>query len=619
MNRTALVSSCLVVALTAAPRTQAPAPSHHPIPVFADADRRATLAAAFDAIRAEIPARAAEIGAPGLVWGVVIDGQLAASGAHGVGDVETGAPATEETVFRIASMSKSFTALAILKLRDEGQLSLDDAVVKHIPEFAGVALPTRDSAPITIRHLLTHGAGFPEDNPWGDRQLAQPDETLSRWLRQGIPFSTGPGTAFEYSNYGFALLGRVVANVSRMPYAEYMNTRILRPLGMTSSYWDVKDVPADRLARGYRREDDTWKAEVPLAHGSFGPMGGLHTSARDLAKYVAYQLSAWPARDEDDRGPVRRASLREMQQGHRASGFGVTRNPPGGPLNARAASYGYGLGASQDCNIRFAVAHGGGLPGYGSNMTWLPDHGVGVLVLANVTYAGAGGVARMMLDKLAATGALQPRHLPAAAPLVAARDAIAGLVNGWTDRAMIELAADNLLLDRPLDSRRTEVARLRESLGACRTAGAISAENWLRGAFRLTCDRGWLDVTFTLAPTAPPKVQYLALREGKPLTEPLAARIASLASLASEFRDEVAAETFASDTAARAFAPVAEAMGAQYGVCRVGPTLAGDGTRSARVQFDCQRGSAVAVVAATPDGRIERVSFQPPPGQVCPP
>ena len=96
-----------------------------------------------------MPEAAKRIGAPGLAWGVIIDGELAASGAVGLRDVEANQPATPQSIFRIASMTKSFTALAILALRDEGKLSLDDAVTRHIPEFAGVTLPTRDAPAIT--------------------------------------------------------------------------------------------------------------------------------------------------------------------------------------------------------------------------------------------------------------------------------------------------------------------------------------------------------------------------------------------------------------------------------------------------------------------------------------
>ena len=147
---------------------------------------------------------------PGMAWGIVIDGRVAHINAVGVQNRKTNAPVTANTVFRIASMTKSFTALAILKLRDEGKLSLEDPVAKWIPEFTRMPMPTRDTGPIRIRHLLTHGAGFPEDNPWGDQQLGASDAELTAWLKQGIPFSTAPDTQYEYSNYGFGLLGRIV-------------------------------------------------------------------------------------------------------------------------------------------------------------------------------------------------------------------------------------------------------------------------------------------------------------------------------------------------------------------------------------------------------------------------
>ena len=122
----------------------------------------------------------------------------------------SGARIANDTAFRIASMTKSFTALAVLKLRDEGKLSLEDPVSRWIPEFAGMALPTRDTPPLRVRQLLSHSAGFPEDNPWGDQQLSATDAALDAWLRAGIPFSTPPGTRYEYSNYAFGLLGRIV-------------------------------------------------------------------------------------------------------------------------------------------------------------------------------------------------------------------------------------------------------------------------------------------------------------------------------------------------------------------------------------------------------------------------
>ena len=103
-----------------------------------------------------------------------------------------------DTVFRIASMTKSFTAMAILKLRDEGKLSLDDPVERYVPELKALAYPTSDSPRTTIRHLLSHAAGFPEDNPWGDQQLSVADDQMSAMMRAGIPFSNAPGIAYAY-------------------------------------------------------------------------------------------------------------------------------------------------------------------------------------------------------------------------------------------------------------------------------------------------------------------------------------------------------------------------------------------------------------------------------------
>lgn len=578
-----------------------------PTAVFSDPARRAKLAEAFTAIRDSMPEAARQIGAPGLAWGVIIDGELAASGAVGLRDIAGAQAATPQSIFRIASMSKSFTALAILALRDDGKLSLDDAVSRHIPEFAGVTLPTTDAPAITIRHLLTHSEGFPEDNPWGDRQLAIPEATLSEWLKRGVPFSTTPGTAFEYSNYGFALLGRIVSNVSGIPYGDYIRTRILTPLGMTSTYWDVSGVPAARLARGYRRDGERWVEEEPLAHGSFGAMGGLYTDTEDLAKYVAFMLSAWPPRDGNDAGPVRRSSVREMQQGQRPSGLAVFRTPPDAPLTVRASAYAYGLGSTQDCRFRMTVAHGGGLPGFGSTMQWLPDYGVGVIVFANVTYAGAGGIGRTIIEKLAATGALQPRTLPASVALLDTRSAVTSLVNQWSDAGFEALAAGNLLLDRPLASRRQELTTLRESLGSCAPEGEINAENWLRGSFKLACQRGWLQVAFTLAPTIPPRVQYLSFTEGRTLSPTLSATVGRVASATATAHVDLTG-LLAPTLDAAVVAGQLNAFRASYGTCTPGETVSGDGSRSARVRLSCERGKADLSLRADADGRLERLN-----------
>src|SRR5829696_1169743 len=123
---------------------------------FADPDRRAKLTSAFSEIDRLFVEYATGAHIPGAAWGIVIDGELAHTGVTGYRDVPSKSPVTPDTVFRIASMTKSFTAMAILELRDEGKLSLDDPAEKYVPEMKALVYPTSDSPRLTIRHLLSH-------------------------------------------------------------------------------------------------------------------------------------------------------------------------------------------------------------------------------------------------------------------------------------------------------------------------------------------------------------------------------------------------------------------------------------------------------------------------------
>jgi CubicO group peptidase (beta-lactamase class C family) len=498
-----------VLLLVAAGTQAAPLPPLQ----FSDPARRTKLATAFadiDRLFAEF-AKANHV--PGAAWGIVIDGELAHSGAAGVRDVATNAPADADTVFRIASMTKSFTAMSILKLRDEGKLALDDPAERYVPELKGLRYPTTDSPRITIRHLLTHSEGFPEDNPWGDQQLSESEDGLSRMLRDGIPFSNAPGVAYEYSNYGFAILGRVVSRVSGKTYDEYVSQNILQPLGMTSTTLHPSRVAPNRRAVGYRWEDARWKEEPALPHGSFGAMGGMLTSVRDLSRYVSILLEAWPPRDGPERGPIRRASLREMQQPWRPSGMRVVLDKSTSATHLTSTGYGYGLGVTQTCQYRAMVAHGGGLPGYGSLMRWLPDYGVGIIAFGNVTYTSWNSVVGAAIDHLDRTGGLQPREISPSPALVAARDAVSKLVVRWDDELADKIAAENLFLDRSKDRRRRELEDLRTKVGTCAAPDKFDAvENALRGRWTMSCERGRLEASVTLAPTMPPAVQFLAVR-----------------------------------------------------------------------------------------------------------
>ena len=235
---------------------------------------------------------------PGLVYGIVVDGQLVHVGTYGVQDLESKRPVTRDSLFRIASMTKAFTALTVLKLRDDGRLRLDAPAADYVPELRAWKYPTDDTAADPrARPVEPRIAGFVTDDPWGDRQTPMPEADFTQMLRAGVPFTSAPGTRMEYSNLGYALLGRIITNVSQQPYADTITSTLLQPLGMASSGFDVEKAPPERRALGYRWEDDAWRIEPTMGPGVFGAMGGLQTSASDYAKWVAYLLSAWPARD----------------------------------------------------------------------------------------------------------------------------------------------------------------------------------------------------------------------------------------------------------------------------------------------------------------------------------
>ena len=487
-----------------------------PPPRFADADRALKLAAAFPEVEKLFTAVVEKQHIPGAAMGIIIDGDLVWVKATGLRDVSAKAPSTRDTVWRIASMTKSFTSMAILKLRDEGKLSLDDPASKYVPELANLTYPTADSPKITIRHLLTHSEGFPEDNPWGDRQLARSNATMSEWMRGGIPFSTSPGTAYEYSNYGFAILGQIVERVAKKPYADYVRDNILRPLGMQSTTYSMTDVPADRIAKGYRWNGKMWTDELALPHGAFGAMGGLWTTPDDLARYVAFLMSAFPPRDDPETGPIRRSSAREMQQAARAIPAIASRPTIDAPLELSVPAYAYGLRIAQDCRFTFMVQHGGGLPGYGSLERWLPDYGVGLIAFGNSTYAGFNALFDDALSAMLKTGALKHRVVQPSAALLQAKADVSRLINQWDDALAGRIAAENLFLDQSASERADEIRKLHEQHGACREGEKINAENALRAAWQMPCEKGSLTVRITLAPTTPPKVQFLSIRSVMP-------------------------------------------------------------------------------------------------------
>jgi CubicO group peptidase (beta-lactamase class C family) len=453
---------------------------------------------------------------PGIVYGIVKHGKLAYVSAAGVQDLFEKRPVTPDTLFRIASMTKAFTALSILSLRDQGKLSLDDLAEKHIPEMRGWKYPTTDSPKIRVRDLLQHVGGFVTDDPWGDRQQVLPEAEFTKMIKAGVPFSRTPQMAHEYSNFGYALLGRIVANASGMSYRRYVEKTLLSPLGMTSSGFEVTDAPKERRAIGYRWESDAWSEEPTMKDGAFNSMGGLQVSANDYAKWVAFLLSAWPPRDDADTGPVKRATVREMAQGLNFVTPATRTGASGATACKQAAAYAMGWRVAQDCDLGLTMAHGGGYPGYGSHIMLMPEYGVGVFAMANRTYAGPSAPAWDAAVAMHKAGLLKKRDVPVSAAVAAMHEAARKSYAAGNIGPLNGKLAMNFLMDRSAENWAIEIAKLKRQVGECATVNSFTADTAMSGTYRWTCERGQLDGQVLLAPTTPASIQAWRMRVVQP-------------------------------------------------------------------------------------------------------
>ena len=471
-------------------------------------------------------------GQPAIAYGIVRGGELVH--AAGFGNRSLGGPAPgktapgksvpdERTIFRIASMSKSFTASAILLLRDAGALSLDDPAATYVPALAGWDNGAADAGPLTIRHLLTMTAGFPTDDPWGDRQQGLPLDEFDALLARGVSFNWAPGTRFEYSNLGYAILGRIVTAASGVPYDEFIRSRLLTPLGMSRTGFAAEEFTAADLATGYRRGPDGWQ-EVPFdPYGAFAPMGGVFSCVADLATWSAGFAAAFPPDGAASRAPhpLAAASRRQMQLPQAVTGWRAPDRIPGGPP-AAPSYYGFGLFVDEDPALGRVVSHSGGYPGFGSNMRWHPATGLAVIALGNGTYSAMHSLAELVLGALLIPSAAYhvalapaPVGSPAAAAsatgaggpwpqTLAAADAVNGLLKDWDDVVADALFSENVALDRPYRERLADLALLRGRIGAFDVDAAKPAESdtpaqrrwWLAG------EHGTVAVTIQLNPEA---------------------------------------------------------------------------------------------------------------------
>ena len=564
-------------------------------------------------------------GQPGLAYGIVIGGELVHAG--GLGQRHVGGPPPDAgTVFRIASMTKSFTASAILALRDDGLLRLDDLAGDYVPELRDWPLVSPDSARISIRHLLTMTAGFPTDDPWGDRQQGLPLADFAALLAAGVRSNWAPGTRFEYSNLGYAILGRVITAATGQAYPDHIRHRLLIPLGMTRTGYEAEEfeVPGQHaagpegIARGYRRSPAGWSDVGYDPLGAFAPMGGVFSCVRDLARWVAGFAAAFPPGDDGDEHPVRASSRREMQLPQVLTGWAVPASFPGDGASAPPATYGFGLFVDEDPALGRIVSHSGGYPGFGSNMAWHPATGTGVIALGNSTYAAMAPLAARMLEAVVRQGETSA-HGPVVAlgapgpwpETLAARDAVSRLLRSWDEAEANKLFSPNVALDAPFEERRRRIALVRERIGDFADDPGRPPEFdtpahcrwWLAG------ERGSVQVQIQLNPERPPRVQSLTLAVPPAAGSALCITLHAVVDwLNGTDRDWPLAVPVAPGVGTGVMARRLRMAAAWAGSCRVGATKAGDGTASLVAELIGEHATITLTLVIDPETRLLRLA-----------
>ncbi len=306
---------------------------------------------------------------PGLSVGVVYDQEVIWSKGYGVEDLESQDPVTPATLFRLGSVTKLFTATAILQLRDQGKLRLDDPVAQHLPWFE-LQSSFEDAPEITLRHLLTHTAGLPREAAfpyWTTHEFPTSEEINAALRTQSAIYP--PDKTYKYSNLGMALLGEVVVAVSGQTYADYIEQHIFEPLGMTRSAVVPADEDRLQMATAYMRRQPDGDREVMEYYETRGmaPSANIVSSVDDLARFAALHLRAAP--ESGDGEVVKASTLHEMQRPHWV-------------YSSWSGGRGLGFGISRR-NDKTLVSHGGWIGGNRTHLLLAPADDLAIIAMVN--------------------------------------------------------------------------------------------------------------------------------------------------------------------------------------------------------------------------------------------
>lgn len=410
---------------------------------------------------------------PGVSIAVVRDGRVVLAKGYGLADAEQDVPATADTVYQLASVTKTFTASAVMMLAGDGKLGLEDKVADRVK---GLPDAWKD---VTVRHLLTHTSGIKSYTSVDgfDEMLRRdfaPREILDLVAKEPLEFP--PGGRWAYSNTGYFLLGMVIEEASGKPYAEFMAERIFRPLGMSRTRVnDLKAIIPGR-ARGYGRDGEALVNGEYVSPSQPFSAGALVSTVADLAKWDA-ALSAGTLLD--------RATLDAMWTAAKLGGGGE-------------ADYGLGWQVTTTNGHR-TVAHGGGIPGFSTQVARYPDDKLGVIVLTNLEGDHAGGMARGIAALFIPELAEKPAEAIADADPETTdrlRGLFDGAAKGDVDPALFTEEAGKVLIPR-INASKAMIA----ALGALKTFHLIERKDSDDGRslkYRAAFDNATLRASYTL-------------------------------------------------------------------------------------------------------------------------
>lgn len=381
-------------------------------------------------------------GLPGVAVGVVHDQQLVWSQGYGFADIAAKTPMTADTRFRIASNSKLFAAIAILQLREQGKLRLDDPVEKHLPWFR-MKPAGPDDGPITIEQLLSHSSGLQREagDHWSSFKF--PTEAELKALMAGRRAAYAPQTRWKYSNLAFAIAGLIVEQVSGKRWADYVDANIIKPLGMTATSIDKPD-PGLATPYASRKPDGTRRVLPFVDAKGMAAATGMTSNVNDLARFISAQLRR--------SGPnvLTAGSWREA-------------------LRVRSVDEdwesGSGLGFDHErLKGRTYVGHGGGYPGNTTMTLTQVDDKVGVIVLTNTNDSNPGDIANQLMATVgnAVAKAATPKPTPAWDPAWAR---FAGRYIGASDGVTQVVLMNRKLVLLPATARAAETRTVLEPLG----------------------------------------------------------------------------------------------------------------------------------------------------------